>query len=76
MALYLTLIILKLYISYAKKNFSNLDHKFLPFILLNYNILKQVIKPVEKKTLMYWLRVFYNSRLFLKNYVNKLANKK
>lgn len=59
----------------CKKVFSNLDIRFSSFILPKHNIPKQVIRPVEKKILICWLEVFYDSRLFFKDHANKLASK-
>lgn len=55
--------------------FSNLDIKFPPFLSQKNNIAKQIIKPVEKKASMRWLRLFYDSKLLFKNHANKLVSK-
>lgn len=61
---------------FNKKVFLYPNIKILLFIFARHNILKQVIKLIEKKILMYWLKIFYNSRFFSKDHANKLASKR
>lgn len=59
-----------------KAAFFNLEIILLLLTIANRINRPKIIKFIAKKTLMHWLKVYFDSRLFFSDYTEKMANKK